>query len=455
MKTLKRVFGNWKIWKRMLLTIGFILLFRLGTLITLPGATVKPSDYYDNYDSGSFIGILSMLGGGGLASFSIFALGVSPYITASIIIQLLSSDVIPALTRLNKQGEKGRIKMEKITRVTAIFLGILQAVAISMAFLNSGTIERTGLFRHEWADITAWTLIMIAGSMISIWIADQITMNGVGNGTSMIILTGIIAELPSKVMRTWDWMTKESNSSQQDFVGITYFFVYLGLALLLMYIIGWVESSERRIPIQQTGQGLNLNKDKQTYLPIKVNPAGVVPVIFASAMITLPPTIAQFWPETSSGRYWTEQWFSLTHWFGLTLFLLMVMGFTYFYAHININAEETADNFQKSSTFIIGVKPGEPTRVHLNRTINSMAFFGSLMLALLAGMPYFIAMSNIPESISIGGTSTIIMVSVGKETWDQIKARAIADDTKPKNKKKKKYGNLGEARTLNDESALF
>lgn len=422
---IREIFTNWKILKRILITLIFILLFRLGTLITIPGVTVTNNDFAGDTNS-QFLSLLNIIGGGGLLTFSIFALGVTPYITASIIIQLLSADVIPYLTRLNKQGEKGRIKIEKITRIVTIFIAIIQGFAIVLAMNSAGYIEQGTLFESEWAMILFAVLIMVTGSMISIWIADEITMKGVGNGTSLLIATGIVARIPYKFENIWGLFI---NDDSFIFTGFVLFLFYLAIAILFVFLLSFFEISERRIPIQQTGKGLNLEEDKQTYLPLKINPAGVVPVIFASAIITLPPTIAQFFPD-SAFKEWVIINFSLTSGLGLTLYGLLIIAFTYFYAQININPEETAKNFQKSSTFIVGVKPGKETEKYLTRTVNSVSTYGAFLLAFIATLPFILTFFGISQSAALGGTGLIILVSVGIDTTDQIKSRILAEQTK-------------------------
>lgn len=449
---IKEMFTNWKILKKILYTIGFLFLFRLGTFLTIPGVTLNEEI---TTDQGSFFGILNILGGGGLTTFSIFALGVTPYITASIIIQLLSSDVIPPLTRLNKQGEKGRIKIEKITRLTAIFLAFIQALSITLA-ASSGSTAFIDYSGGVWMTLYL-VVIMVTGSMISIWIADQITMKGIGNGTSLIIVFGLIAAIPYKLIGAWTVFVSSIDSDV--FIGLMSFVIYIFIALLVIYILTFFEISERRLPIQQTGQGLNLIEDKETYLPMKVNPAGVIPVIFASAIITLPPTISQFFPD-SSGKEWVTNNFALTSWFGLTIYGLLIFLFTYFYSQININPEETAENFQKSSTFIVGVKPGEETRKYLAQTINSMSFFGGLVLTFIAVFPYVLTHIGVPQSVAMGGTGMIIMVSVTIDTWDQLKARIIGEKTKQKsgvNRKVniKKFGDSKNIKEDDNDTLLF
>ncbi len=415
--------NNWKILKKILYTLGFIFLFRIGVMITIPGASLENTFTQNN---GSFLSILNMLGGGGISTFSLFALGATPYITASIVIQLLSSDVIPYLTKLKKQGEKGRIKMEKITRLVAVFIAIIQALSITTAMLSSGFITiDPGISGFEF--VVFVVIVMVAGSMVTMWIADQITMKGIGNGTSLIIFSGIVAQIPYKISTAFHLMVDPTSNSY--LFGFMIFFIYSLIALITIFILGFIETSERRIPIQQTGQGLNLIGDKQTYLPLKINPAGVVPVIFASAIMTLPPTIAQFLPA-SNQKDWIIQNFALTSWLGLVLYSILIVAFSFFYAQININPEETADNFKKSSTFIIGVKPGEDTRRYLSGVINSITFYGSIALMLIAITPYLLTHLGIPQTIAFGGTGMIIMISVAVETWDQLKSRVVSERTK-------------------------
>ncbi len=420
MNKIKQIFLDWSIFKRVLITLLLILLFRLGTLVTLPGAEVTGQ----LGNEASFLSLLNMLGGGGLTQFSIFALGVTPYITASIIIQLLSTDVVPPLARLNKQGEKGRIKIEKITRMTAIFIAIIQSLAISLALIGTGyvTIPASG---SQFVYVLDYTIILVAGSMVSIWIADQITMYGIGNGTSMLILVGILAVIPQNISNAWNGIVGQT----PVLTSFIFFFFYIFLFLIVIMFIGWFEKSERQIPIQQTGRGLNLMKTKQTHMPLKVNPAGVIPVIFASSIMTLPPTIAQFFPDTQ-GKYWIEQNFALTAPFGLSLYGLLVFLFTLFYANININAQQTAENFQKQSTFIIGVKPGEDTERYIGRSVTALSVIGAIFLTFIATLPYLLGLIGIPTYLYIGGTSTIILVSVSLETWSQLNARIIASEAK-------------------------
>ncbi len=429
MQTFKAIFTDWKIAKRLLVTLAFIFLFRWGIMTPIPGTSVSGTEF----DTGSFIGIMNTLGGGGLTNFSVFALGVSPYITASIIIQLLSTDVIPSLSRLNKQGEKGRIKVEKITRILTLFIAFMQSLAVILA-LNSTGYLNLGVY-NGFGGIMLITLIMVAGSMVTLWIADQITVSGVGNGTSIIIVVGIAARIPTLMSSELTFFIGDASTPELILLGAMNFIFYLLFTFGLVWLIAFFETSERRLPIQQTGQGLNLVNDEQTYLPIKVNPAGVIPVIFASAIMTLPGTIAQFFGDTR-GAIWVIENISLTAPIGIAIYAILMFLFGMFYAHININSIDMSENFQKSSTFIIGVKPGADTERYISRTVTRLSIIGSLELTLLAIMPYLLTFVGIPKQIAVGGTSMIILVSVAIDTWEQINARVIASQTTVKQKTK-------------------
>lgn len=430
MQTFKAIFTDWKIAKRILITLGFIFIFRWGIMTPIPGTDVITGA---EFDTGSFIGIMNTLGGGGLTNFSVFALGVSPYITSSIIIQLLSTDVVPYLSRLNKQGEKGRIKVEKITRLLTLFIAFMQSLAVILALESTGYIE-LGSY-NGMMGIFLISMIMVAGSIISLWIADQITISGVGNGTSIIIIVGIVARIPVLLSSELSFFVGDTKTAELILIGTINFIFYILFTFGLIWLIAFFETSERRLPIQQTGQGLNLINDEQTYLPIKVNPAGVIPVIFASAIMSLPGTIAQFFGETQ-GATWVIENISLNATIGVMIYAILLFLFGMFYAHININSIDMSESFQKSSTFIIGIKPGEDTERYISRTVTRLSIIGSLELTMLAIMPYLLTFFGIPKQIAVGGTSMIILVSVAIDTWEQINARVISSQTTVKQKTK-------------------
>ncbi len=405
------------IWIKIATTVALLCLFRFGALLTIPGVTINDSESFDDQ---SFFSLLNMLGGGAMQQVSLFALGVSPYITASIIIQLLASDVIPPLARLKQEGQKGQTKMEKITRLTAIFIAIIQGLAITLALENSGYITLPSA--NRWLVISMMTVILVAGSMVTLWIADQITIKGVGNGTSLIIFTGIVSTIPFQFIDAFEWIVGSGGQETNELLlGLLGFGAYILVFVAIIFVVSFFTESERKIPLQQTGKGLNLGDSDVSFIPFKVNPAGVIPVIFATAIITLPPTIASLFP-VSEAQIKVIEIFDLSHPFGLFTYAALIYAFTFFYSHISLDHEKIASNFKKSNTFILGVKPGEDTEKYLKKTINNLCFFGATYLAMVSVIPYLFGFI-IPASLTIGGTQVIIMVSVALETWKELKGR--------------------------------
>ncbi len=404
------------IWIKIGITIGLLILFRFGAILTIPGVTINDSDSFNDQ---SFFSLLNMLGGGAMQQVSLFALGVSPYITASIIIQLLASDVIPPLARMKQEGQKGQTKMEKITRLTAILIAIIQGLAITLALESSGYITLPSA--NRWLVVSMMTVIMVAGSMVTLWIADQITIKGVGNGTSLIIFVGIVSTLPFQFIDAFEWIVGSGQETNELLLGLLGFGAYILVFVAIIFVVAFFTESERKIPLQQTGKGLNLGDSDVSFIPFKVNPAGVIPVIFATAIITLPPTIASLFP-VSEAQIKVIEIFDLSHPFGLFTYAALIYAFTFFYSHISLDPEKIASNFKKSNTFILGVKPGEDTEKYLKKTINNLCFFGATYLALVSVIPYLFGFI-IPASLTIGGTQVIIMVSVALETWKELKGR--------------------------------
>lgn len=410
--------------KRVLITIALLLVFRLGAQLTLPGVTVNEQASGD-----SFFSLMNTLSGGGLNSFSIFALGVSPYITSSIIIQLLSSDVVPPLSRWKKEGESGKIKTERATRLTAVAIGIIQALAITLAYSSNSYITVNSPF-SETGTIIIFSIIMTAGTMMSIWIADLISKNGIGNGTSLIIFAGIAASLPAQFSQQFSY-TVSGNNSTDLYIGVLNFIGIIFMFLMVIVLVAFFQDSERRFPLQQTGKKMDKSdKNIAPYLPIKVNVSGVIPVIFASSIVTLIPTIAQFLPESSYAKLVMIDLFAFTNWYGLVIYSIFIILFTFFYGHVSIDPETMSDNFKKQGTFIQGVKPGEDTKKLIVRTINNLCIVGGIYLAFIAVLPYILSAIGITSFIPIGGTSLIILVGVAIDTYKNVDARIIASSYK-------------------------
>lgn len=421
--------------KRIVFTLIVLLLIRAGTYLTVPGIQLNAA-FKDGVDNQEFFQLLSTLGGGSIGQFSILALGVSPYITASIIVQLLSTDVIPVLSRWNKSGERGRKKLDRLTKVLTIPFALMQSVATIFTLTNQGLISAkwgsdelgTG---PSWFYYVLVPLVMLAGTYLMLWIADQITVKGVGNGVSIIIFSGIITKMPSNFIETFKFWISGSEESTILFDGILKFMIYVVAFVLVIFFVVLMNEAERKIPIQQTGSGLVDSGEHTPHLPLKLNNAGVIPVIFASAIISTPMTIAQIvggGAQDSSNGFvnFTQNYLSFSTWWGMGIYGFLTILFTFLYAQVQINPEKIAENFQKSGTFVPGIKPGKDTEKFLKGTINRLSVVGSLFLAGIAVLPYIISkLTSLPSNLAIGGTGLIILISVAIQTIQQLKGRVI------------------------------
>ncbi|WP_051464734.1 preprotein translocase subunit SecY [Spiroplasma sabaudiense] len=441
--------------KRIVFTLIVLVLVRMGTLLTVPGVALS-SNFKESIDNQEFFQLLSTLGGGSIGRFSILALGVSPYITASIIVQLLSTDVIPVLSRWNKSGERGRKKLDRLTKLLTIPFALMQGIATIF------TLVQQGLISPKWSSselgtAPAWfyfilvPAVMLAGTFLMLWIADQITTRGIGNGVSIIIFTGITASLPANFINTFKFWVNGGEEATILFGGILYYMIYILAFLLVIFFVVLMNEAERKVPIQQTGAGLIASEEHTPYLPLKVNNAGVIPVIFASAIISTPMTIAQIVEVTnpSSGFvYFTNNFLSFSTWWGIGIYSVLTILFTFLYAQVQINPEKISENFQKSGTFIPGIKPGKDTTKYLSSTINRLSIIGSFFLALVAVLPYIISkLTNLPSNLAIGGTGLIILISVSLQTIQQIKGRIIQQAFI--DKKKEKFSSTDDDSSIN------
>lgn len=430
-KKLVELFTNKQVLGGVLFTILLLSLFHIISIITIPGITV-PSKY-DN--SSDFTSMLNLLAGGGLTRMSLFAVGVGPYITAQIIVQLLSSDLIPALSRLNKQGERGKRKLEVITRILNLPLCLIQSYAVMAMILNlnsSGSSDTFQIFGHtSLGDLSAGEIISLmviftGGSYLTIFLGDMITKRGVGNGISVIILAGILSNLFGNFQAVLGAISSKVSPTQAGYVlsVVLIFIIYLIFYFLVLLVITFVNSCIRKIPVQQTGQGLTSETKNLPYLPIKLNSAGVIPVIFASSIITIPSTIAQFLKE-GTGKWFIQNYLTLSSWSGISIYAILIILFTFFYSYVQINPPQLAENFEKSGKFIPGVKTGIDTEKHVSKVLARVNWMGSIFLAVIASLPYIVSnITNIPSGIAIGGTGIIIIVSASIEIWNSIKSAA-------------------------------
>ena len=405
-KKVKQFFSpeNKDLRKKVWFTFAMLFIFKLGTALVVPGVDA-------NLNVG-FLELLNVLGGGAMENFSIFALGVTPYITASIVMQLLQMDIIPYFADLAKQGQTGRNKINQITRVLGIVLAFVQGYMFSFAFIQDGTVT-------EYLEVS---LVLTAGTSLLLWIGDQITKKGLGNGTSMIIMAGILASTPYMFTQAFEGLvTVEAGT-----MGVVKFVLFILLYLIIVLGVLFVQLAERRIPIQYANKSDNVFSNKKTYMPFKLNSAGVVPVIFASALISAPALIAQF-SKNEDWMIFVNKYLSLTSITGFLLFVLFIVAFSFFYTFIVIKPKEMAENLQKSGGYIPGIRPGEETIKYVSKVLIRLTVVGSIFLAVIAGLPYVFSMvSDLPSTVSIGGTGLLIVVGVILEIYKQLESSLIS-----------------------------
>ena len=421
----KQIFTNKQVIVSFIATMVLLILFRIGASLTIPGIVISNDGSVSGSDS-SFLGILNLLGGGGTTRLSFMAVGVSPYITAQIIIQLLSSDLVKPLTRLSKAGERGKRKLEVITRLLTIPFALMQAYAVLSLAGTTGS----GITFFGQSSITAvkgyelfFLLIgMTAGTFLTLFIGDIISKRGVGNGITLIILVGVVSSLFSNFSTVFQFLVI-GNTNSNDLIKYFSFIMYVLFFILILLATTFMNGSVRKIPVQQIGQGLSKEVDEMPYLPIKLNAAGVIPVIFASSIMTIPPTIAQFLAKDSSVASFISNYLAIEKPVGLTIYAILILLFGFFYSHIQVNSEKLAENFQKSGKFIPGVKMGEETQKYISRTLNRVNFIGVPFLMLIAIIPYIISLTtNIPSGLALGGTGIIIMVTGALDFWSSLKS---------------------------------
>lgn len=432
MKKFIAIFKNKDVVNRIFFTIMILFVFRIGCSITTPG--IDASEFSEQLESNSsnLLAIMNMLGGGGLQNFSVFALGVSPYITAQIIIQLLSMDVLPALTELNRQGQYGRKKIELATRYLTLMLAAVQAYGIIQTAKNTDWISFT--LEDNFLTYAYVVTIMVAGSMLVMWLGDQITSKGIGNGISVIIFAGIVSSLPSQIATAFNkWVVGSFNhGSYESTKGVFQFLLYIASFILIIAFVVFIELSRRKIPVQHATRTGNSEKlAKASFLPIKVNSAGVIPVIFASSILMAPSVIVSFISTDAANASWLDV-FSYNKlvdtggvdmpW-GLLIYLVLIFMFTFFYANLQINPEQLADNFEKNGSYIPGIRPGRETEKYVRKVLNRITLIGALSLTFIAALPVVLTLSGAfgdDSSLSLGGTGLIIVVGVAIELDAQI-----------------------------------
>lgn len=401
--------------RRLLFTLFMFLVFRLGIWIPVPGVDVAQLQSYINSNQVNLFGLLNLFSGGAFFTFSIFAMSIFPYINASIIMQLLTT-VFPSLEELQKEGMEGQKKITQYTRYLTVALALLQSfgTTVSLArLLNVVKVPGMG-------SVILIALTLTAGSILLMWIGEMITEYGIGNGISLIIFAGIIARIPNVIASVWQYYTAGTIS----FLALVGLFI---VALLILAGVVWFNEAERRIPVQYAKRlvGRRMYQGTTTHLPIKLNSAGVIPVIFAISLLILPSTVASFWQNT------TVKNIAATLGFGTWLYdvieFALVVAFTFFYTFIVFKPVEVADNLKKYGGFIPGIRPGKPTSDYLEKVAMRITVLGAAFLGLLSIIPTILVVNviNIPQAAYIGGTGVLIMVGVGVETLKQIQAQMV------------------------------
>lgn len=409
LKTFINLFKNKEIRNKIFFTLAMLLVYRLGAGI--PAPRVDAVKLLASVSQNSIIQMMNLLGGGSLQDFSVFALGVGPYITASIIVQLLSMDVIPYLTELAKSGQKGKMQMDKITRYLAVILAFVQAFTMTYAFdVSSGIIVNGNVAVYLYV-----ATVLTAGTMFLCWLGDRISAKGIGNGISMIIFTGIVANMPWQFVRVYQELTLTNPAG-----GLLIFVGYILMYLMLIVMVIFMSQATRRIPIQYTSSSVQKGRSDMTFLPLKINSASVIPVIFASALMTAPRTILSFFPTNSITSFldvaldYTQPW-------GLLLYVVMVIMFTFFYTSLQVDPEKIADNLSKNGSYVPGVRPGNETKKYISVILNRITVLGALSLAFIAALPFLLPMiTPLPASVALGGTGIIIVVGVALETMKDL-----------------------------------
>ena len=408
--------------KKILFTLLIVLLYRLGNAVPVPFVdTALLQQYFDSSRlQNTIFGLYNVMSGGAFSRATIFALSIQPYINASIIIQLLTI-AIPALERLQKEGgEEGRKKIASITRYSTVVIGLIQGIAYYMMIRNYQLISADYL-TNWWAAIVI-VLTFTSGSALIMWLGEQITEFGIGNGISIILFVSIVARFPSSIATQ---ISNVANGSLQWWVLLL---MYLG-ALLLIVLIVLVNDAERRIPVQYSKRvvGRKMYGGQSTHLPMKVNMSGVLPIIFAQSIASLPATICMFKAS------WQESWlmknvFDTNTWVYAVIYFLLIIFFSYFYATIQFDPVEVANNLKKNGGFILGFRPGKPTSDFIRKVLNKITLFGAIYLGIIAVTPIIIGAVSTADTltgISLGGTSIIIVVGVALETVRALEAQML------------------------------
>ena len=410
-KTMKELFtsSNKDLRHRIYFTLVCLTVFILGISIRVPGTENLTKNL-------GFLELINTIGGGALKNFSIFALGVMPYITASIIMQLLQMDIIPYFTELRKQGHTGRQKINQITRYMGIAFAFVEGYAFAFAFLG----KSGNPLQYVYISV-----VLTAGTALLLWIGDQISQKGIGNGLSLIIMAGIVATLPQMFITAFQSLVTFEGTTQVIALGIIKFILFILVYFAIIIGMIFVQESERRIPIQYANKSTSAYGNAQSFMPIKVNTAGVIPVIFASSLLSIPSIIAQV-VKKDSFTLFVQKYLTYTTPVGFVIYVIFIFFFAYFYTFIQLKPEEFAKNLQDNGGYIPGIRPGEETKKYVNKILSRLTVLGATFLSIIAGLPIlFTRFTSLPTTITIGGTGLLIVVGVALETYKQLEGSIL------------------------------
>ncbi|QKG85577.1 preprotein translocase subunit SecY [Kroppenstedtia pulmonis] len=413
--------------RRILFTLAMLVVFRIGSFIPVPNTNSDAlKALAESGPGGGVFGLLNTFSGGAFLNFSIFAMGIMPYITASIIVNLLTMDVIPKFAQWAKEGEVGRRKLARVTRYGTIVLALIQSVGLTIGFDRGGASIGMNFINNP----SFWTYALIAitltaGTAFLMWLGEQITDKGIGNGISIIIFAGIIAAIPPAAQQIYDSQFTQAG----DAVFLSIIKVVLIVAVLVLVVAGviFIQQGVRRIPVQYAKRivGRKMFGGQSTHIPMKVNAAGVIPVIFAMSLLIFPSTIASFWAGNDFAD-WIIKNISYNAPLGMLIYVFLIIGFTYFYTFVQINPIQLADQMKKNGGYVPGIRPGKATSTYLTKIMNRITLAGALFLAAISILPvFFTSLAGLPQSVQIGGTSLLIVVGVALETMKTIESQLI------------------------------
>ncbi len=409
LESFKSAFKVSELRTKLLYTLGMIFIFRLGAHIPVPG--VVPERFAELVNSGAIFGFFDIISGGALKNFSVFAMGIMPYINASIILQLLTV-VIPHLEKLHKEGEEGRKKISQYTRYLTVVLAFIQGIGMVVGV--SGSMQNPGPIAFVMAALT-----ITAGTTFLMWMGEQITERGIGNGISLLIFAGIVSRLPSGAASLGEYLNAGT-------INIFSLIVLVIIAALVIACVVAVQEGQRRIPVRYAKRvvGRRVYGGQTTHLPLRVNQAGVMPIIFASSLLMFPETIVNMFQGSAVATFYSTYlgWGSAAH---TLIYALLIIGFTYFYTAVVMNPNDVADNIKKYGGFIPGLRPGRPTAEFITKIMSRVTFSGALFLALIAILPTFVLMATKIPNIYFGGTSLLIVVGVALDTMKQVESHLL------------------------------